>query len=354
MSRYANIFLIFCLNAALTYFYIYFVVGSFSIDQIYQTSDKYNEWQCTNNFHSCFLPDIIGYHLAAVDVDLQTALIRLAIGATAIHAAVLGYFFDSEMLYSALVVNSAFIAITMSLYPGENKKRISSYLLLSPFFVFSSVGWTKEIIMVLSFSFFLRSAKMGLFRPFSLSLFFSFLARPQFIPVLIVGHVSKHVSEYKFVWFLILIMATSPFWLALRPDAYANAYQYFQVEYAQQGISVYTDYLKENIPILSIIGYLVAIMKLYFEPIVALLGNSYGFISVITLVQFYALSLFLFTNLKALPRFGKDNKIIFNLFLVTNIFICSLQFTHFRYVLPILIALILYQRSSDAAKRITL
>ena len=346
MNKIASIFLIFCLNAMLTFLYIYFVVGSFSMKEVTEVANP-DTGACTNNIYACYLWDIISYSYeeegGILDRGFAGIIAMLSIGTTGIHAVVLGQLFGSNSLSVILMVNSFFVALSVGLFPGGDKSRLISYILFAPFFVVFSVGWTKEIIFILALSFFVRSVVSGLRMHSTFAILFTLLARPQYSPLLFFAYWSKNISQYRLIFFLLLFLALSPYWLALRPDVYIESAQVFYAG-AAQGASVYTDYLKENIPIVSVLGYMASILKLYVEPIISLLTMEFGTINVLILVQFYVWVVFAVALRKSSSKFY-DNKIILNLFLFYNVFVSALPFTQFRYLMPLLIVLVLYQRS---------
>lgn len=333
MNRMASVFLIFSLNSVFTYAYIYFLVGTF---------DVYELWNLYAQGipHNAFLFDMMQYHLGASNASIEDAIIRLAVGSTAIHAVLLGFLFESDTLYSAVLINSFFVALIFWLLYNSVKASFFSYILLAPFFVFFSVGWTKEIIYTLALAFFMRAILVDSKTNLYLSFIVSLLSRPQFTPLLIVASLTKKVSKKSFVIFTLIIIAIAPIWLSLMPTVYLSAAQENYSGAGGQGISVYTDYLKGNIPILSIIGYCASVLKLYYEPLSALLvsiDNFFGW------VEFYIEIVFLIILIRS--RFNLfNNKIIFYLFLLINIFITSLPFTHFRYLLPMLVIFIIYNK----------
>lgn len=125
MNKAATFFLIFCLNSVLTYSYIYFLIGTFDVQIIW---DKYKEHPVP------LLYDVMQYNLLAGSLSLEDAINRLAVGSTTIHAAVLGYFFESRTLYSGLIVNSLFVTLTFWVLYRNVRTTLFSYLLLAPFF----------------------------------------------------------------------------------------------------------------------------------------------------------------------------------------------------------------------------
>lgn len=328
MNRMAAFIIIFCLNSVFTYAYIYFLLGTFDVQELWDSK----AWES-----SYFLYDVLQYNLSASSLGLEEAINYLVVGSTAIHATVLGYFFDSDTLYSGLIVNSVLVALTLSIFLEKNK--VLTYLLLAPFFLFYSIGWTKEIIYTLALAFFLRSTLNESKRILYSSFIATLLSRPQYAPLQLVALLTKKVSQKHFAIFILAVLAFAPIWLTLVPTPYTSAAEEFYEKAGGQGITVYTDYLKTNVPIASIIGYMASVAKLYYEPLSALIESNGS--SVYAWVEFYVQIILLISLIRSRFYVFKD-KTIFNLFLLTNLLVSSLPFTHFRYMLPLLVALFIY------------
>lgn len=330
MNKTITFLLIFCLNSVLTYFYIYFLIGTFDVQEI---RDSFEENPVP------LLYDIMQYNLGAESLSLEDAINHLFDGSTVVHAAVLGYFFESKTLYSGLIVNSAFVALTFALLHGKNKATLVLYILLAPFFVFYSVGWTKEIIYALALAFFLRSILVDSKNNFYLSLIISLLSRPQLTPFFIIALITKNVRKKRFIIFTLIVIAIAPIWLMLTPTAYTDIAEANYINAGGQGVSIYTDYLKMNVPILSIVGYLASVSKLYYEPLSSLIASNGT--SIYAWVELNVQIIFLVNLVRTRFKIF-ENKIVIYLFLLINVFVTSLPFTHFRYLLPLLAVLVIY------------
>lgn len=330
MNKIATFLLIFFLNSVLTFIYIDILIGTFNVQEI---------WDSYENNSFPFLYDGMMYNLQAGTLSIQDAINRLFEGTTTIHVAVLGYFFESETLISSLLVNSIFVAITFSLFNIRSKYVFYLYLILAPFFVFYSVFWTKEIIYTLALALFLRFIVTNSKVVFYSSIVVTLLSRPQFLPLQLIALVAKNVSHKRFVIYTLIITAFSPIWLVLTPASYTAISEFIYDSAGGQGVSVYTDYLKTNIPILSIVGYLASLLKLYYEPLSSIINSSGN--SIYAWIEFY-LQIVLFINLIKTRFSVFECKILFNLFFLSSIFVASLPFTHFRYLLPLMVVMIAY------------
>ena len=334
MNRVVNFLLIFCINAALTYAYINFVVGTFDVNELWNEHG-------TDHSSTNFLYDMMQYNLGASVVSIEEAVIRLAAGSTGIHAVILGLMFESDTLYSGILVNSFFVALTFQLFYRNVITSLLLYITLAPFFLYYSVGWTKEIILTLAYIFFLSSSQTNSRVHLYISFIVSLLSRPQFTPLFIVSALTKNITKKRIIFFILMVIAVSPIWLGIMPSAYVDSAGVYYNENGGQGMSVYTDFLKTNVPVFSIFGYLAAVIKLYYEPLSALFYSIYD---VYPLIEFYVQIVFLITLIRS--RFVLfENSAIFNIFIFTNIFISSLPFTHFRYLLPLLVTAIIYSVS---------
>jgi len=330
MNKTVTFFSIFFLNSILTFIYIYKLIGSFDVQKI---------WESYEDNPVPLLYDVMQYNLNAGNLSIENAISQLFDGSTTIHAAVLGYFFESNTLKSSLLVNSIFVAITFSLFSIKYKRTVFLYLMLAPYFIFYSMGWTKELIYTLALALFFRfvlvNSKSGLYSSIVLTL----LSRPQFLPLQLVALVTKNIHHKSFLICTLIIIAFSPLWLAITPTAYTAIADFNYENVGGQGISVYTDYLKTNIPILSIVGYLISLLKLYYEPLSSIIASNGQ--SIYAWVEFY-IQIVLVINLFKTRFRVFENRVLSNLFTISNVLVASLPFTHFRYLLPLLIAMRVY------------
>ena len=139
------------------------------------------------------------------------------------------------------------------------------------------------------------------------------------------------------------MLAFAPIFLHFIPIEYYSASEIYYKNAGGQGLSLYTDFLKMNVPILSIIGYLGSALKLYYEPMLAI---SISFADTYSWIEFYIEVLFFIAVIRSHFCLFR-NPIIFSLFIFFNVLVCSLPFTHSRYLMPMLVALIIYYLAED-------
>ena len=148
-KKYITAFVIFSINTLTTYYYFEYFIGNFNAYDLWEAA-RYSEEHSTY-----FLFDVLQYQVSDSTADFIGVISGLSEGSTAIHAFLLKSIFGGEGgLETSIFVNSAFIALTLSLIKANLLKTLKIYVLLSPFFIFYSIGWSKEILLTLGLTMF--------------------------------------------------------------------------------------------------------------------------------------------------------------------------------------------------------
>ncbi|MBU3596013.1 hypothetical protein ICN10_06310 [Polynucleobacter sp. 86C-FISCH] len=285
-----------------------------------------------------FLIDVLQYQLSANFTNLTDALNLLSSGSTNIHASFFTMLFGGgDGLEGSIIVNSMIVAILIMIAGNTFTRSIVLYILLSPYFIFYSIGWTKEILLTLSLVILIFNLNLRSKAKLITAFFFAFISRPQFLPILIISVFFAKIKDKYVYSFILIFLATSPFWLSIIPDVYYAAASLYNENNGGQGYSIYADYLKYNIPVFSILGYIFQIIKIYFEPVMSVIANAsfYAINEIFLEVLFFA---FLIRTKFCIFK----DKVVKYLFITINVFIAALPFTHFRYLMPLLAALVLF------------
>ena len=324
-------FIIFLFNLILTSFYFYCFIGNLNAYELWE------EATYSGITSTYFLFDVLQYQLYPDQHNFNDIITIFSNGSTMIHTAILQLIFGGgEGLGTSIIVNSIFIAILISKITINRNKSLIIYAILAPYFIFYSIGWTKEILLTLSLFLYLKNIDLRLNLNLGVSFILCLLTRPQFFPILIIVNYIKKIREFYFYTTILVLLALAPILLLLVPEVYHSASIHFYEQSGGQGYSVYTDYLKNNIPFLSIIGYIFSLIKIYYEPLSSVIHE----INMYAIVEIYLQLIFLLV-------IYRSNFSIFNnraskyIFIIINLMVCSLPFTHFRYLLPILVTIIL-------------
>jgi hypothetical protein len=330
-----NILLIYAINLILTEIYSYCFIGNLSVEVLLDFFGK-------EGLTEYFLVDVLQYNIASKNLDIFSGMKMITEGSSFLHSIILESLFSSDSLHISIIVNSALVAL-MFFGGNPSNRNVKIYLMLSPFLIFYSIGWTKEIILALSFVLLFRviienQSILRRFWPYLLCV----LSRPQFLPILMLAYFFRNKSLKILLIFSFSILATSPFWLGFVPSAYNDAASRFYEDNGGQGITIYTDYLKTEIPLFSVVGYIFALLKLYYEPFS---GDILG-LSLYAFVQIYVELIFIYALIKNFSEVIKYKEIV-SLIIFYNIFVASLPFTHFRYLLPLMISVIFFFSSKN-------
>ena len=331
--------IIFILNLMGTSTYFYYLIGNLNSYELWEEATLKG---VTTTY---FLFDVLQYQLYPNTHSLVDIISILSSGSTMIHSAVLQMIFGGgESLGTSILINSLFISITFSQVKWSRIKSIYIFIILSPYFIFYSIGWTKEILLTLAMIIFIQNVEIKFNMKLMLSYFITLVTRPQFIALLFLVNIIKKIRDRYINICIFIILSTSPYWLSLVPEAYYNAANVFYEQRGGQGYSMYTDYLKNNIPVLSIVGYLFSFAKIYYEPLSGII-HEYNYYALVELYLEIILLYIVFMAFKKKKSIfpNKSSKLIF---IVVNIFVCSLPFTHFRYLLPIIVPIIIINYSA--------
>lgn len=298
------IFLALVFYIANTFFYMW-IIGDFSSTGFLESSNAWNDHK---------------YYINLIDSDQPW------------FSFVKGGTFYPNLMYRAfpgtmmpsIVINSLLFGLAFSILCAEKKKYTALYILgCLPVICYFSIGFTKEAPVILGLALLnyhiLRSDKYWGVFSFLLMLF----VKPVFAFIALPGYFKWSQRNIKVL--LVAALALTPIYFWIIKALYFDNYYYERYFNFENSI-------RSSYPIISIIGNLIAIIKVYLEAILIAENQSVDNIQSDILIYFFYITNFIFIiNFRNLlqPR----NYI----FLLMSFFLSMGPISHFRYLMPILL-----------------
>ncbi|WP_372998883.1 hypothetical protein [Sulfurimonas sp.] len=226
----------------------------------------------------------------------------------------------SEFIVWSILINSIIFALAVD-YMLMEKKRYSIlyFVLLFPIIFYFSIGFTKEALLILGITILNRHILMNDLKLALFSFVLILIARPFFAIAILPLLISTFRNNIKIMLFLAVTLTPVYFWIL--QSIFVNSF------YADRYLN-YENTLRLYFPILSIVGNVIAVAKVYLDIFFAeIIGNvqnsillSAWFVSFIGIIMNFS-------------RMFSSRSFMF-LFIILVISVGPIA--HFRYIVPIL------------------
>lgn len=226
--------------------------------------------------------------------------------------------FQETMLWSLLINSVLFYFAICNLLQEKKRFAITYIVLLLPFICYFSVGFTKEPLIVLGLSLFYRFTLNNRLSYALSGLFIVTISKPFFALTLIPVCFSWFRTYSRNILIVLLFLTPVYFWIfpfIFGDTVYFTRYSNFE------------NSLRSTYPILSFVGNVIAMLKLYLEPLFRERGAIHDYI----VIWFWFVNV-VFMSLCFKSAINWRSHWYWYLFLALTF----IPIVHYRYLMPVL------------------
>jgi hypothetical protein len=316
-----------------------------------------NEWLNVSGYTRIIIPDTFLY-LSILDGNSLVSLLNIGIKNT-IGPSLLWYLTDGNW-YLMIFLNWLMIGlIAIYIVKISNIYSISTtqiqvaalLFLLSPTCAYYSVGALKEIPTTLLLLIYVRGILTGSKWSVIVSSILLILFRYQLavvIGLIYILALRKKTILRNSIIIMLLLIAIYPFLQGNNLLSSEATLSYRETYGVQGSIGSYIELLRNNYPVLSIVGVLIRVLQTILEPILTLLRSGFyedeslsvyavahvtGFFLVIGYIYMYLKKLFYM--IRRPGKVNSDISFLYTLLFIFLVLIGGFSFIHQRYIIPL-------------------